>query len=88
MTDKVPLETVAEKLLLFEKILCAVLSNEIHSRLGECGEVLRVVILGGDEDADLLLAASTPLQSPLYFLVLAGESIPDLRSSSLPHHRR
>jgi hypothetical protein len=61
MADKVPLEAVAKEFLLFEKILCTVLSYEIHARLRECKELLRIVILGGYEDAYLLLATPTPL---------------------------
>ena len=87
MADKVPLEAVAEEFLLCREVLGAVLADEIYARLGERGELLSSVVLGGEEDTDLLPLAPAPLYCPLDVLAHAREPVPDLGPSNVHAHR-
>jgi hypothetical protein len=49
MADEVPLEAVAEGLLLADEVLRPVLSQQIGACLRESGDLDRLVILAGDK---------------------------------------
>ena len=70
--DKVPLEAVAEALLLFDEVLGPVLADEVDAGLGEGRELLRRVVLGGDEHADRSSGPPPALQGLLNVLAHAA----------------
>ena len=65
MTDEVPSERVAVAVVLCQKILCAVLTDDLDARLRERREVLERDVLrrGDDRDvrSDLFADAFVPL---------------------------
>jgi hypothetical protein len=48
VADEVPLEAVAEELLLADEILRRVLSKKLHARFMEHGDLGRLVVFAGD----------------------------------------
>jgi hypothetical protein len=77
VADEVPLEAVAEYLLLAYEVVSPVLPEEVGAGLGERGDLVRLVVLAGYEYPRLPRPASAPLQRRLYLFAHAREVVPD-----------